>query len=619
MSRRRRRLLLALGAIVALELAWVLTFEWAAKSGRLERWIARRPQRFQLSFAEAHSYFPLHVHLDRLRMACQTPRWQWKIEARSADALISPWPLLTRTLKFERLRGADLVFQARRRPSDEILQASSVPEIPDFTSIPGGIELDPPVKTPWSFELPRVELDAIREIWVEKVRLEGLLSAQGGFAIRDREKAEIYPSKIRAANATLFVAGDRLARLLSGSVSGRLAPYAYRVERGLKLLPHLSGRSRLRGEIRESALLARYLPRADWLELDDEPATFTSEIVVEKGALGVGSRLTAERPRRTIGIFGFETRGETRLQFAVNRDEQGPLGILNLRFNAFDVRFRGFEEPQVAGRGLEIVIRSRDLDLAHPSDDARITVDLGEARIPDLRSFQPLLPRSSGLEIRGGDGDIHARLEIDLARGSAFGGLSAIVERAAATLDDLSFEGRIDLEVPMSSRDLLGRRFDLAGARLDLSGFRVPPAKGAPPDIRNDWWASTVLREAELELGPSGALSGSYSLKMRDSVPLVQLYSARKDLPGWVKSLLTVPDVDAEGSFRWRPGEIRLESLETRLREARVRARLAMAPTRRHGQLLLEWKGLSLGVELVEGQRRLKIRRAREWFEREKL
>ena len=484
MGRRRRRLLLALGALVTLELAWVLTFEWAARSGRLERWIARRPQRFQLAFAEAHSFFPLHVRLDGLRMACQTPRWQWSVEARSADALISPWPLLARTLRLERLRGDELTFHARRRSSAEAPAAGAVPEIPEFAVTPASFAPPPPGKRPWSFELPRLELAGIHEIWVENVRLEGLLSATGGFAVRDRREARIYPSAIRVANGTLSISGHRVARLLSGSLSGRLAPYPYRVERGRKVLPHLTARSRLRGQIQESALLARYLSNVDWLELDDEPAKFDSEVVIENGALAAGSSLTAERPRRAIGIFGFETRGETRLDLAVTRDDQGPLGTLKLRFHAFDVRRRGFAEPLVQGRGLEIGIRSRDLDLAQPHTDAHLTIDLGEARIPELRSFQPLLPQGSGLRIQGGDGDIHARLEIDLARGAAFGGLSALIERAAATFDDLPFEGRIDLELPISSRDLPGGRFDLGGSRLDLSRFRVAQPEGAPAESR---------------------------------------------------------------------------------------------------------------------------------------
>ena len=83
----RRWLRRGLWSLAILELAYVLAFEWAARSGNLGDWINRRPEKMAISFASAHSYFPFWIRATGLELHGQTPRQRWRLHAerRGAD------------------------------------------------------------------------------------------------------------------------------------------------------------------------------------------------------------------------------------------------------------------------------------------------------------------------------------------------------------------------------------------------------------------------------------------------------------------------------------------------------------------------------------------------------
>ncbi len=626
----RRSLLYLLAGLALGELLYVGTFEWAAQSGALARWINVRPDKARITFRSAHSWFPFRVTLAALDLSVQTPRLQWRLQCDEASGWIPPAPLLARRLRVEAGRMAGVEFGIRQRadtPQDAAAREALLAPIPAFP-LTGTPALARPLRPAWNFEFPRLTATGVRSVWLDELHLTGRMQAAGGFAIRRRKEAEVERSRLEITAGTLTLAGKALADGLVGTLGFSTSAYAYREHRGLDALPFLDATTTLAGNLTAAPLLQRYLARAPWLELDDSPAPFTAKLALRRGAFAAGSHLQTESAVQTIRLFGFEAHGNSRLSFDVRRDGGSDQAELVLREDDFELR-RSAAAAGVAavaaGSGFVVRAWTRDLRPNGLPNDGHMAIDLGEAHLLDLAGFSDLLPPTAGLTLAGGHGTVHGSLEADLGGSgpaSAKGKVAAEIEEAALVSNGVRFTGTLRLDVPIASHDLAGRLFDLAGTELELTNFKGPAGRapaGAKTVAEPGWWGRIEVGQARLRLTEPPTAEGKFSVKMRDSVPLVQLYASRKELPNWVEKLLVEPDVAAAGAYTYTRPELKIRDLRARFEHWGFAADLELGKDRRRGRLLLEWRKLALGVRIEGEQRTYKLAGARAWFAKERL
>lgn len=618
MTPRRRRWRAIILALAIAEVAYVVSFETVARSGQLERWLDRRPERFQMRYASVHSWLPFWVRTEGLDLQGQTRLAQWRVQAERASGWISPWALLGRRLRFAALSGDGVTVAVRARvrdPAEAAVRLPRVPPIPAFAlDDPVEIQQRPPSKR-WSFELPRVVARSVDDVWIEGWRIAGIERAVGGFAIVHGQTAEIFPSRLELrAGASLDVDGEPVASGLDGELALTMSPYAYHEVRGVAALAHLSATLGLSGEVVEGALLGRYLQKVPWLEFDPSPIAFEAELEVVDGIVAAGSRLQTVAARRSLGFFGFQATGDARLLFSITDDAEGALARLVFLFGEYEVGRRG-DVAAVRGTGLTVVATTRDLRPGPLGDDGRITLDLGKARLDRVEDLASLVPEAAGVVLRGGSAELDGRLDGDLGTDSGNGRVGVRFRDVRVGYGELDLQGDLDVELALASRELRARRFALAGSRVDLTGFRsVGGSPGSEPT--SGWWAHFTLGEARLDLATPVVAEGGFAVALRDSQPLVALYTERRELPRWVERLLEMEDVRARGRFRYERPELRLDDLVTRGEHSALSAWLELGRGQRQGALLLEWRALALGVAVDGEKRDWKLVGAREWFRR---
>ncbi len=643
----RRTLLFLLAGLVLGELLYVGAFEWAARSGRLARWLSARPDKFRMEFASAHSYFPFRVSIEKLDLAVQSTRVQWHLTADTVDGWIAPVPLLARRFRVEQAAATGVEFALRRRfdATGKPLPASEfLPSIGEFSAPMKPQRTGTPWKPLWNFEFPRLAVSEVRGLWLEQLRVEGDMKAAGGFSIRRRREAEVEEGRIEIRRGVLTLAGQPLAGAVEGNVGISSAPYEYREHRGLASLPFFDATAKLEGSAFAGALLSRYLSRMPWIEFDDGPIPFHSDLRMRRGTLVAGSSLFTDKAAHAIRFFGFEARGIAELHFDVHREAAGDRAEFALRYDKFELRRRREGPAVIAGSGLSLVASTLDLRPAGLPDDGKVRLDLGKAHIVDLAGFSDLIPTSAGLALAGGKGKVQGGLDID--QNSAQGELQARLTDVALISNGVRFTGGLELELPMKSRDLPRRHFDLSGAKLELTGFLPSVAAGSDGADGSDgsdgsdasdvperlklaaeearapapgWWATVTLSPTSLRLVDPATAAGQFTVRMRDSIPLVQLYATRKDLPGWVERLLVEPDVEARGEYSYTRPELLITNFKARFEHWGFEADLELGKKLRRGLLLLEWRKLAVGVQMEGTDKTFKLTGAREWFEQQKL
>lgn len=640
--------------LVLFEIAYVLAFEWAARSGRLERWINQRPEKIVISFASAHSYVPFRVSVSGFELHGQTPKMRWRVGVDRATGWISPVALFRRTLRVPWVEATGGTFWLRREDENLSELAKSLPDegrerrLPALAALPPLPVPRPPSSKPkWSFELPHIAVSDFGEVWLDGLRLRGEIDARGGFSMYSGREIEVAPSRIdfEALRATL---GDvEIGNTLAGAVDGSIERYPFKEQRGKAMMKFISGEAELRGRLADGELLGLFLRRAHWISFGPSLGELKARLVVDRGQLKTGTRVEFQHPQLAMKIFEFEALGDAKVDFELQppaADGAEEAADLLVRYEDFAVRSAGESAPQIVGTGLSLVATSSARALSEVLDSTRVKIDLGTARIPSLTAFNSWLPASSGLTLVSGSGALTGSLDADLTADRAQGDFRAKIEDAAVRYRGLDLLGGVAVEIRLPDADLETRTFDLAGTRLDLTDFRVPQAEAAvktdaagkteasgkpdaavktedaaKADSAAGWWAYFTLDDGSLTLPPATAASGRFTVKLRDSVPLVGLFETRKNLPNWVANLLTVEDIQAVGGFAWSPAETTLDKLATEFRGATIQGRIRLGHELRKGLLMVEWHRLALGLRIDEDKKDWKFTGVRKWYEKSDL
>ena len=617
-SRRTRialgTLAVLLGAALAGSVpAWRHVFAQWERDGRLASWANRRADRLRISWHAARSPWPGRLEVDGLRVAGRSDRLAWEITADRATGYLSPLGLLFRELGFTAIRAQGVEIRVSRFA----VAAAGRPGSGEHPRI-AGFETPAPAPRPggahaWSFSFRDLELRSVRELWVDDRHYTGEAEAHGGLEIQRRTTAEVLPSRLSWAHLRLVADGLTVADEVGGEADLRIHPWRYRGAGLAEVAPRVEGRIRLSGRIEPDEVIHYLFGSWPWLTIESRPSRLDATLRVSRGEFGAGSRLRLDSPGGRVRFLGFEARGDGRLEARVNAALGGP-ARLESRLDLTDWELgRPGEAPVVTGRGLAFVARAE-----HPRDDGPphgidLSLDLGDATVPDLRFLNELIPGAAGVVVESGAATIDGKLRFDTDERSGAGSVHVRSSPIALSAGGRRLAGDVDVQLHLADPTFSPPAFSVDGSRVSFHGGA---ATSVPPDpTAKSWWGELSLPSGRIDLSRPFGASGRFDARLADTRPLVALYEMRRDLPGWAERLLTLEGVSATGDFTWSPGRLRIDDALAPLPNGQLRATLDLDRTERTGRLLLVWRRLAVGLELAPDGRHLHLAGAREWYD----
>src|SRR6185436_4137084 len=187
--------------------------------------------------------WPGVVHVRDFRIRNQTVTNQWWASVDRGSFTIRLFDLRDRELMIDGLSGSGVSFRLRRRvdvprwvrkPRPELQ-----PSIPGFANPPArppeALYPRPrgqrgPRPDPWRIRLARVDLDDVREIWVDEFRFAGVARIAGGFDMTIWRRLQVDPTRLQIVSGGISLGsldrGPQARPILtraSGHVDGEIA------------------------------------------------------------------------------------------------------------------------------------------------------------------------------------------------------------------------------------------------------------------------------------------------------------------------------------------------------------------------------------------------------------
>lgn len=628
-SRRLARVALRrLGRLALLGVALVL-LQNALLNAALLPLINRRPERLRIDCARAWMWIPGQVQVWGLSVRGQGLTDQWLITAGEVRARIALPEILERRVRISDVHASGLSLRYRRRldraqpeGDADAAGATALPEAANRPPIPG--LSNPPDPDPeqiyreprarWSVRLDDIQADDIHEIWIENYHLSGRAAAAVNLSLSDPFidlDGALTVHGMRAEIGDSAVAED-----IRGSLS-ILVDSMDRRESAAERLLHIGARVRGGLDVEDLRFLDVYLAPLPWLSVSGA-GHIDLDATLAGGLIEQGSRFHADFPELLVRFRDEDISGAGRLAFAVVSDDDGlPLSRMTVDLDNFAVTTGASQEVLAEGEGFHVSVESPDVAISEPFTSARAVLELPESRIPDFAAYSQFLPRDIGLALLEGTGTVRGHLEASTEDARAAGVLTLRGDDVKVRFDTFTFTTDLALDAEVSDADLAEGRYTLAQSTLQLwQGRMVSRERAANGRGVYRWTAAVSLRGAEIVVGAPVYLDARVGVTCSDSSPLVEVFAAQRELPGWAAAALSRRDVRGYARLRLGQRQLSVDRCRISAGDYQVDLRFLKRDGRESvGDLLLSAGRLSLGVSLgVEG-RALQLRDAAAWFE----
>lgn len=614
-------------AAVALYPLYLVAGNWYLRSGDLEKRLNRRPERLLIQAGSAWTLWPGVIHVRDFRIRNQTRTAQWWAAMDSGTFELNLLGLRDRELVITGLKGSGVSFRLRRRADgrkwNRPLRTDLQPAIPGFANPPARpperiYPRKPALKAklrrdPWRIRLAQVDLDTVREIWIDEFRFAGDAGIAGGFDMTVWRRLMIDPTRLQIVSGAVSLgAGPKAQTILaqaSGRIDGEISPYVPAEHRGWKMFRFLSGRAEVEGSVPSLAFLDEYLKKTRWVRVEAKDGPVAINLRMRRGRILPESRLEARPDRLAASALDYRAEGPGRVVWEVLPGEESRLA---LEFASYQVTRRGHRKPHVRGRDLRIAAvngepKLVERDLFTPK---RIEIAMPTAEVPDLSFYNAYLPGRSGLELTGGSGRMSATFRAAAPEWTGSGSLRLDARGVAGRFEGRPLRGDLAVRTLIREADFRGRRFDVSGTKIDVTRVSVPGAAGG------DWWARAHLDRAVIEPGAPVFLRARVESTLSDPRPIFAFVApeTRDKVLRWMDDLMTQA-VGAVADVSVGDGAVAVDDLAVAGGQAKIQGRLRFGGAPKQGILYASYGRWDVGVELDGAQRDWKILRPRKWFE----
>ena len=271
----------------------------------------------------------------------------------------------------------------------------------------------------------------------------------------------------------------------------------------------------------------------------------------------------------------------------------------------YEVRAIDRPKAHAHGHGFRVVAASTSLDLADPFTDLRLSVDLKQAEIHDLGFYNRYFPADCRLAIVAGVGRLTYHFEGNSNERSLHGTMNFAMQDLAMRFEETTLTGDILIASRLRSGEPREKRFDIGGTTITLQ-HRHP-----------SWNGVIALPEADLVFSDPMRVSARVGLDLQDTLPLVRIFDAYKDVSRFVERLMTIENV--RGGARIVAGDagVDIRDLAITGDGLKALAEMRLGDRGREGILYLRFHGISIGVRMEHGRKRdYKIVRPLAWYEK---
>ena len=436
-----------------------------------------RPDKFQVSWQRAWSWYPTRVHVRGLAVDGQSRSQQWQVQAPNASASIALLPLVMKRVWVSDVRAIDIGYRQRPRLKPDKDYSRLLPHFPAIAErevVPVG-EVNPKKSSPWHIAVDDISASGEHHFWIYQLRgaargeVFGSLTVEtrGGPFSLDLEHLDLALDPVYVSSDVEVVSG--------GSVRGDLgfAPFVPRENKGTAILKYLRTDAQVDLAMNDLSFLDLFLLNLPGVTVDGV-GRVAGAVHVDQGTALAPTDLSVDAGELRVTALSHLIRGSGAVRLAVDDADLGDGLYLGFHYEDLRVSPQDASVDVLTGDGLDLVIRG-DGHLLRSAADTDVSRSMGltvdALSVPDLARLQRYLPAHVPLQLNGGLGSLDGR--VDLRPTAMSVDLSLNSDSADLSLRDYRFATDLSLALKLDNPDIATEPTAIGGSYLRLSDSRI--------------------------------------------------------------------------------------------------------------------------------------------------
>ena len=436
------------------------------------------PESMRVEYKSAYSLYPFHGHVDGLTIRGRDRNVEWILTLDHGDFSVAAWQLLRKRFQATHVTADGLTFRARFRQeasANTPERVAALPPVPGFA--------DPPLADPtpappplsdkeynlWAVQLSDIDIDHVREVWVDTIRYAGDGRVRGSWLFRPIRQLEIGPATADLRGLELSYGTRVLAADVRGTVNATV--HTFDVRDPAAFLTHVSTDTDVHGTLPsfENLDAALHFPEVENVR---GGGPVEVRLLADYGVLLPGTHVSIVSDATSLDSHGVSLAAKLRGAVDVVDDAsggKGPTARLKVSASELAIAARvGREDARASVAETSVTFSTPQRNVTAPLTDVTYAAEAHGAVVDHLERFGPLLSSIARVEVQSGSATADARVEGSFADRHARGELTFGLRRLAAKHEEERFVTDADGVVRMPDASLADGSVDLSGSEVTL-------------------------------------------------------------------------------------------------------------------------------------------------------
>jgi hypothetical protein len=436
-----------------------------------------RPDKFQVSWERAWSWYPTRVHARGVSVDGQSRSQQWQARAPEASASIALLPLIMKRVWVSNVEALDLDYRQRPRLKPDKDYSRKLPHFPaiaDREVAPVG-QVNPKKSSPWHIAVDDISARGEHDFWIYQLRGAARGELSGGLTFRTRGGPfSLDLDHLDLELEPVYVSSD-VEVLSGGTLRGELgfAPFVPRENKGAAILKYLHTDAQVDLAMNDLSFIDLFLLNVPGVTVNGI-GRVAGDLHVDQGTLLAPTDLSVDASELRVTALSHRIRGNGAVRVAMDDAGLGEGLYLAIHYEDLRVSPLDASEDVLTGAGLDLVIRGDgrlQRSAAGPDSSRSLGFTVNALSVPDLARLQRYLPPDLPLQLHGGLGTLDGR--VDLRPTALSVDLSLRSDTADLSLRDYRFATDLSLALKLDNPDITTRPTALGGSFLRLANSRI--------------------------------------------------------------------------------------------------------------------------------------------------
>ena len=620
--------------VVVAELVYLLVINAALQLPLTQTLVNKiRPEKFQVSWESAWSFYPFRVHARGIAANGQSRTQQWEVYADAGSGSITLLPLVLKHVYLSDVEAENVDYRQRPRLKPDRDYSKRIAYFPPITGrdiVPA--ETQPlKKKRPWKVHISNMKARGDHRFWIFNLKGSGSGSASGDMYIETRQGNFWLDVENVALNLGPAYLNENAEIYSGGTVSGDLgfAPLNRRENRGRRMLPYGYLDAQLDLDVDSFDFIKVFTAGLGDLDISGA-GEVAGRVAIRDGHVRAGTQLKATAANLGVAIRGIDIDGQGTVLIHTPTDADKPMQ-LDVRYDALTAFRSGEDTPFLEGNMLKLnysgsnfIIPDPDLSFKDLWNDEQarqrragntFNLSVDNATLLDMATFNYYLPPETAFSLVGGT----TRLDADVffSEDDMDGAIELDSSGVKIEFDDQVFQGDLDADINIAGGVPRELKADLSGSTLRLFNLYV---MGKKAQFDGDYWSAGLkLTDAQGAFPRPIDLSAKAELSVSDTRPLVAFIDNRNNPPKWISNLMAVKDLAGEAEIQLYQGRLTIPHAFVGSEKAEVAVKAEFYRGERTGVAYARYKKVDGLLKRADGKRKVDLLKSREKFDAYRL